>query len=202
MAEVVSGLGEPVFPVMADAVAVAAPAQAGDDGTAKVEEIIEKLRAESLALHEKIFAEKTTLARAFLDNVHLQRDMVNVVKEMKEAAQPLIVEQVNREIGAVVERLMKGVLLVTMMAAEHIGTLAAWLKRDQKKTSVSRKEKATATPRLHELRESKKRADYERDVLEAKLQACLAQPWEVRERNRPCGKWCWRPVRPRKERLG
>lgn len=36
-----------------DAVTVEAPAQAGDGGIAKAEEVIEKLKAVSLALHEE-----------------------------------------------------------------------------------------------------------------------------------------------------
>lgn len=55
----------------ADTLAVADAAQAGDDDTAEVEELIEKLKAENLTLHGKQIAEKTAHSRALLDNVRL-----------------------------------------------------------------------------------------------------------------------------------
>lgn len=81
VAVVALGLGGQGSAAMADAVAVADLGQACDDGMAKGEEMIKKLKAGNLALLEELIAEKTAHARALLKNVCLQRDTKKVLKE-------------------------------------------------------------------------------------------------------------------------
>lgn len=57
----------PVVSSAAVAAAIAAQVHAGDDGMAKVEERIEKLKAENLAQHRQLIAKKAMNARAFMD---------------------------------------------------------------------------------------------------------------------------------------
>lgn len=66
--------------------AVAAPAQADDDRMARVEEMIEMLMADYLALHGQLVEEKSAQARALLDSVPLQRNMKKVVKRKEKVA--------------------------------------------------------------------------------------------------------------------
>lgn len=91
------GLGVQLYATVADAVAVAAPAQARDDGMAKAEEMIVKLKAENLALHGELTAKKAVYARALMDNARLQRDIKKVVKEKEKTERLLTGEQAKRE---------------------------------------------------------------------------------------------------------
>lgn len=54
---------------VADAVIVAAVAQAGDDSTVKVKEMIERLKAENLAMYGEAVVKISAQAHAFLANV-------------------------------------------------------------------------------------------------------------------------------------
>lgn len=45
------------------------------------EEMTERLKAENLASHGKLIAEKAAYDRALLDNARLQRNIVKVAKE-------------------------------------------------------------------------------------------------------------------------
>lgn len=90
VADVAPGLGEPVVLSRADAAAVATLAQGVDDETARVEEIIEKLNTENLALHGQLVAKKLLHARTLSNNVRLQRDMKKVMKEKEQDARLMI----------------------------------------------------------------------------------------------------------------
>lgn len=72
VAKVAPDLDQSVVPSEADAAAVAVLAQAGEDGMAKVEEMIEKLKAENLTLQGQLIAQKSAQAGALLDKVRLE----------------------------------------------------------------------------------------------------------------------------------
>lgn len=108
------GLGGQGSAAVADAVAVAVPAQAGDDGLVKVEGMTGKLEAKSLTLHEKLIAEKTAHALTLFDNIRLQRELKKVVKEKEETAWRLTVEKAKRKNSALDKQLKNDGLTVTM----------------------------------------------------------------------------------------
>lgn len=60
-----------MLPAVVVAVAIAAPAQASDGGTTKVEEMVKRLKKESKALHGELITEKSAHASTVLDNVRL-----------------------------------------------------------------------------------------------------------------------------------
>lgn len=155
---------------MAEFAAVAASAQVGDDGMERVEEMIEKLKAENLALPGQLVAKKSAHARALLNNARLPRNMQRVMKEKVEAARLVTLEQGKRENSAVMEQLKKDVMTVTMKAGKQIGALTASLEQVLKKVDVLKMEKATLAQNLDERRECKDRAEYDHDGLEAMLQ--------------------------------
>lgn len=66
MAVVGPDLGGHWSATAADSVAVAVPAQTGNDGMAKVDKVIEKLKLERLALHGRLVAKETAHARGCL----------------------------------------------------------------------------------------------------------------------------------------
>lgn len=131
MAVVAPGLAGQVSAAVADAVAEAALALGGVDGIPKVEEMIEKLKAENLALYGEPVVEKTARARLLLDSVRLQPSMKKMVKEKKETALLFAVEKAMRENRVVMEQLKKDVLTVALKVRKQIGTLAASLKQAQ-----------------------------------------------------------------------
>lgn len=69
VAKVAPGLGGPVVSSAANSATVAVSIQAGNNGMAMVEEMVEKLKAENLALNAPLIAEMLEHARALLDNV-------------------------------------------------------------------------------------------------------------------------------------
>lgn len=77
---------------------------------AKVEALIEKLKAEILDMHGQLVAEKLAHARSLLGNVRLQRDMHKAVKEKEEATRLFTLEHAKRENSVEVEQLKKDVL--------------------------------------------------------------------------------------------
>lgn len=83
MAVAAPGLGGRGSTAVADTVAVAVSAQVGDDDTDVVEENIEKLKAEKLALLVELIAEKTPCACALLNSVRLQRNIKKMVEEKR-----------------------------------------------------------------------------------------------------------------------
>lgn len=92
---------------------------------AKVGDMIERLKAGNLSLHEKLVAEQTTHTHALMDNNYLQRNMMNAVAEKREAVRLLGADKPKRENSAVVEELKKDVYTVTMMAGNQVGALLA-----------------------------------------------------------------------------
>lgn len=84
---------------MSDAVAVPASAQVVYNGTAKVIEIIKRLRANSLFLHGELIEERTAHARALLDSLRLQWVMKKVVKKKEETARLMTAGQASCKIA-------------------------------------------------------------------------------------------------------
>lgn len=119
VAVVVLGIEGQGYATVVDAVGVAAPAQANDDGMAEEEEMVEKLKAENLGFYGELIAKKTAHARALLNNVRLQKEMKKVMKEKKEVARLLTAEKPKRGDSVVVEQLITDVLTVTMKAGNR-----------------------------------------------------------------------------------
>lgn len=113
-------LGGQKYGAVADDVVVAASAQAGDDGTPKVVEMIKKLKAENLISYGKLIGEKTAHFWTLLGNVCLQKDIKKEVKEKEGTARLLTAEKATQKNSAVEELPMNDVLTATMNAGNRL----------------------------------------------------------------------------------
>lgn len=109
-----------MIPSTSDVAAVAAPGQVGNDGIAKVKEMIEKFEAENLVMHGQLVAEKSAHARAFLYNVQLLRDMKRVTKRKGMFLRLLTLKESKREHSKILRQLKKDAATVTLKAGEQI----------------------------------------------------------------------------------
>lgn len=121
-------IGNQELTTVADAVAVVARGQVGNDVMAKAGEMMEKLSAKNLALHGKFFVEKMASARVLMNDICLQQDRKKKVDEKKGVAWLLAAEKATQENGAAVEQVKKDVLAVLMKAGEQVGALTASLE--------------------------------------------------------------------------
>lgn len=136
----------------------------------KAEEMMEKLKTESLSSHDELVSERTAYARAFIKNIRLKRVRKKAVEKKEGVTRLLAAERAKRENSALVEPLKKNVATVTAKASEQVGALVPSLGVAEKKVEVLKKEREGAIRELGELCAGKEWVEYERDWFQAKLQ--------------------------------
>lgn len=99
--------------------------QIGADMLSTVEEMIDKLKTDNVALHGELVSEKAAHARALMDNICSQQEQKRIVEEREVVARRLAEEKSKRDHSEVIEQLKRSVAAVTWKATEEGGALTA-----------------------------------------------------------------------------